>query len=174
MEIFDLYDKTGTLLDKKMVRGTPNNDGEFHLVVHIWIRNKEGKYLIQQRNKDTDLIPNQWAATGGAVMSGENSLNGAIRETYEELGIRFKPTQFQLLKRFYVEDEFSNYITDLYLIEEDVLINDCTLDKVEVKQIAYFTLNEYIELINNKMAWNYERLVSRHGYFKALEESVKL
>lgn len=171
MELFDLYDGNGNLLDNKMERGSRNNDGEYHLVVHIWIKNKEGKYLLQQRNKDTDRIPHQWAATGGAVTTGEDSITGAVRETYEEIGIMFKKEQFKLLKRFYVQDDYSNYITDLYLIEEDVLIKDCVLDTVEVKQLQYFTLEEYIDLVKNNKAWHYERLVSRHGYYRALEES---
>lgn len=171
MEIFDLYDINGVLLDKKMMRGESNQKGEFHLVVHIWIKNSNGQYLIQQRNKLTDRIPFQWAATGGAVSSGEDSITGAIRETYEELGRLFKKEQFELLNRFYSEDPLANYITDLYIIKEDVLIKDLSIDKVEVKDLKYFTMEEYKTLIKNDNAWNYERLVSRTGYYEALEKS---
>lgn len=171
MEIFDLYDSNGTLLDKKMERGGTNNEGEYHLVVHIWIKNSEGKYLMQQRNKLTDRIPFQWAATGGAVTSGEDSITGAIRETEEEIGISFNENQFIFLKRFYCDDPKSNYITDLYVIKEDILIKDVKLDINEVKAVKYFTLSEYKDLIKNNKAWNYERLVTRHGYFEALEKS---
>lgn len=171
MELFDLYDRSGNLLNKTMERGSRNLDGEYHLAVHIWIRNKEGKYLIQQRNKTTDSILNQWAATGGAVTSGEDSITGAIRETYEELGIKFEKTELKFLKRFFIEDEISSYITDLYIIDSDVLIKDCVIDTVEVKQLQYFTLDEYKNLVKNKQAWHYEGLASRRGYYKALEES---
>ena len=171
MELFDLYDKEGNMLEKKMERGGTNSSGEYHLVVHIWIKNSEGKYLIQQRNKETDRIPGQWACTGGAVTSGEDSLTGAIRETEEELGIRFDKEDFILLNRFYSENPISNYITDLYVIKKDVLIKDCVLDITEVKQVKYYTLEEYKELVEKDMAWEYERLVSRHGYYEALEKS---
>ena len=171
MEIFDLYDREGNLLDKKMERGGSNDEGEYHLVVHIWIKNSEGKYLLQQRNKKTDRIPHQWAATGGAVTTGEDSITGAIRETEEEIGITFKEEQFIFLKRFFCEDSKSNYITDLYVIKEDVLIKDVKLDINEVKAVEYFTLSEYLELVKNDKAWSYERLVSRHGYYEALEKS---
>ena len=89
MELFDLYDKEGKLLDRTMERGTSNQKGEYHLVVHVWIRNSKGEYLMQQRNKESDPIPNQWASTGGAVTAGEDSIAGAIRETAEELGVTF-------------------------------------------------------------------------------------
>ena len=32
-------DVTVNLLEKKMVRGTSNQKGEYHLVAHIWIKN---------------------------------------------------------------------------------------------------------------------------------------
>jgi len=171
MELFDLYDNLGNKLHRTMERGTPNNEGEYHLVAHIWIRNSEGKYLIQQRNKLSDRIPHQWACTGGAVTSGEHSMQGAIRETYEEIGVLFQPEQLKLVKRFFVDDDFTNYITDLYLIEADVLIKDLKLDTVEVKQCAYYTLDEIQQLIKDKKHWNYERFATRQGYFKALEDN---
>ena len=80
MELFDLYDKDGNKLNKKIVRGSDIQSGEYHKIVHIWIRNKKGEYLIQQRNKSTDTIPYQWAPTTGSVASGETPIDTAIRE----------------------------------------------------------------------------------------------
>jgi len=171
MELFDLYDKEGNLLNKTMERGSTNQKGEYHLVVHIWIKNSEGKYLMQQRNKESDLIPYQWASTGGAVTAGEDSITGAIRETTEEIGITFDKDDFIFLQRFYSDTPLTNYMTDLYIIKKDVLIKDLKLDINEVKQVQYFTLNEYKELVKNNMAWEYEERISRHGYYEALEKS---
>jgi len=171
MELFDLYDKEGNLLNKTMERGSANQKGEYHLVVHIWIKNSEGKYLMQQRNKESDLIPYQWASTGGAVTAGEDSITGAIRETTEEIGITFDKDDFIFLQRFYSDTPLTNYMTDLYIIKKDVLIKDLKLDINEVKQVQYFTLNEYKELVKNNMAWEYEERISRHGYYEALEKS---
>jgi len=171
MEQFDLYDKEGYLLGKTMERGSSNQKGEYHLVVHIWIKNSQGKYLMQQRNKDSDPIPNQWASTGGAVTAGEDSITGAIRETAEELGVTFAKEDFIFLQRFYSETPLTNYMTDLYIIKKDVLIKDLKLDINEVKQVKYFSLEEYKELVQNKMAWEYEEIISRHGYYEALEKS---
>lgn len=171
MEHFDLYDRNMNKLGKTMPRGGNNLPGEYHPVVHIWIRRNDGKYLIQQRNKKEDIIPYQWAITGGAVLSGETALEGAIRETKEEIGITFQPHQFQLLKRYFIEHEKSNYITYLYLIEEDVLLNDCKLDTVEVKDVAYKSMSEIQQMIAEGTFWNYERMLERTGYFNLLEKS---
>ena len=171
MEIFDLYDKDFNILENKMVRGTSNSTGEYHLVTHIWFKNSEGKYIIQQRNKTTDRIPYQWAATGGAAVSGDSSIHTAIKETHEELGIELKKEQFSLLERYFCEDGIANFITDLYIVKEDILLKDLKLDKVEVRDVAYKTMPEIKEMIKNNQFWNYERILSRKGYFDLLEES---
>jgi 8-oxo-dGTP pyrophosphatase MutT (NUDIX family) len=154
-----------------MVRGSTNNEGEYHLVVHMWFRNKEGKYLIQQRNKLTDRIPYQWFCTGGAATSGDTSLEAAMRETKEELGIEIEAYKFKHINRYFVDEPGTNYITDVYLIEEDILIKDLTLDKVEVKDVAYKTISEIKEMIRNKKFWNLERQEARQGYLDALEKN---
>ena len=171
MEIFDLYDRNFNKLNKTMVRGTTNEKGEYHLVVHMWFRNKEGKYLIQQRNKLSDRIPYQWFCTGGAAISGNTSLEAAMRETKEELGIELESQRFKLVNRYFMEEPKANYITDVYLIEKEILIEDLTLDKVEVRDVAYKTIEEIKEMIEQKKFWNVERLETRQGYLDTLEKN---
>ena len=108
VEYFDLYDRFGNKLDKIMERGTTNNEGEYHLVVHMWIKNSKGEFLIQQRNKLDDRVPHQWACTGGAVTTGETTLEGAVRETEEELGVKIDTTKFELLKRHCIQNNQRN------------------------------------------------------------------
>ena len=102
MERFDLYDKHMNKLNETIARGEHSGEGKYHLVVHIWLRNDKGEYLIQQRNKIEDIVPYQWAITGGAVLAGESSIEGAIRETQEEIGIELRPDQFELKKRYFI------------------------------------------------------------------------
>lgn len=171
MEMFDLYDNQGALLDKTAYRGSSLEDGEYHLVVHIWIRNKDGLYLIQRRNKKTDLIPHMWAATAGAAQTGDTSLNAAIRETFEEIGLVLNESELKLLKRYYIKHPKASYITDLYLVERDVLLNDLILDKLEVSECDYKSLEEIKEMIINKSFWDYSHLLEREDYLEILEKS---
>lgn len=171
MEQFDLYDHLGNKLNKTMPRGGTNNKGEYHLVVHVWIRNHDGDYLIQQRNKKTDLVPNQWGCTSGAVIKGETSITGAMREVKEEIGLTLKPDDFTLLKRYVIDDPKSNYITDVYLVEKDVNLSSLQLDHDEVKAVTYKSLHDIHDMVNDNTFWNYERLLERRGYFTLLEKS---
>lgn len=170
MERFDLYNKHLEKLNKTMVRGASNNSGEYHLVVHIWIRNNDRQYLIQQRNKQDDLVPYQWGTHGGAVLEGETSLEAAIRETKEEIGIALNPNKLELVKRYVIDHPHSNYITDLYLYEDNILLNECKIDTVEVRDIAYKSFADIQQMISQNTFWDYEHLLERHGYFDELEK----
>ncbi len=173
MEEFDLYDKHGNRLNKTMHRGGSNQPGEYHLVSHIWFRNSQNQYLVQQRNKIDDEVPYQWACTGGAILKGETSKQGTLREIKEELGIDLHEDDLILLNRYVVDDPRSNYLTDLYLVEKDIPLQTLVLDETEVKDAAYKSMQEIKEMISNDEFWNYERFPGRYGYFEILEMSNK-
>ena len=80
MELWDAYDENRKPLGYTVKREKFDSlNNEYHIVVHIWIKNSKGEYLIQKRssNKKEGL---KWAWTGGSVLMGENSIDGAIRQ----------------------------------------------------------------------------------------------
>ena len=88
MEKCDLYTKYREKTGKEHVRGEELPDGLYHLVVHVWIRNSKGEYLISKRAADRTVNPLMWESAGGSVIKGEDSIEGAIREVKEEVGDR--------------------------------------------------------------------------------------
>ncbi len=88
MELWDLYDKDKKPLGKDHVRGNPLPDNAYHLVVHVWIKNLKGEYLISKRSANRQSYPGFYECVGGSVLKGETSLQGALRETLEEVGIK--------------------------------------------------------------------------------------
>ena len=91
-EYWDILDADGEKTGKRVKRerfGTLGV-GQYHLVVHVWITNSSGEFLIQKRSRNKQPMPGEWAATSGSVKSGEDSRTAAIRELYEELGIPVK------------------------------------------------------------------------------------
>ena len=53
----------------------------------------QGKLLLEKR-RDSDI----WGLVGGGVKKTESSLEGMIREIYEELGVRVLPSQLTKLQ----------------------------------------------------------------------------
>jgi 8-oxo-dGTP diphosphatase len=88
MEIWDILDINGNKTGKTKIRGHKLNKSEYHLVIHVWIKNSKGQYLVQKRATDLKVMPDIWAVTGGSAVSGEDSLTSAVREVEEELELR--------------------------------------------------------------------------------------
>ena len=86
-ELWDVYDRQRRPQGRLHLRGEAMAEGDYHLVVVIWIRDDAGRFLISRRDpcKPFGLY---WETTGGSVVAGEDSLTGAARELEEELGIR--------------------------------------------------------------------------------------
>ena len=87
MEKWDLYNKNRELMGLTHVRGDIIPNGYYHLVVHVWIKNSKGEFLISQRSKNRPSYPLLWECVGVSVLAGENSLQGAMREVKEEIGV---------------------------------------------------------------------------------------
>ena len=85
-EIWDIYDGNEGKTGRVMKRGIPQ-EGDYMLCVHVYLHTPEGKFLMQKRSMSKQSHPGEWDVTGGAVLSGETSIEGAIRETKEEVGI---------------------------------------------------------------------------------------
>jgi 8-oxo-dGTP diphosphatase len=86
----------GALTGRVVARGTELPPGEYYPVVHVWIRDENGNYLVQQRALHLAEAPGVWGVTTGYIKAGENSVQAAMRETQEELGIRLSPPQVRL------------------------------------------------------------------------------
>jgi 8-oxo-dGTP diphosphatase len=111
VELCDVVDESGAPTGRTVARGTRLMPGEYYLVVHVWIKDAIGDYLVQQRAHDRATDPGIWAVTAGYVQAGEDSLVAAIRETSEELGLELSPDQFRRLKRHAMDDR----VEDIWL-----------------------------------------------------------
>lgn len=147
-EMWDLYDRNRNMLDRKVERGTKLNDDEYHLVSNAWIRNSKGKFLISQR-VEWKSHPLVWECTGGSVIMGEDTYQGAIREVKEELGIDVSNVPYAFVgttTRYYKN---CPDILDVYIFEIDISIEKVTFQKEEVNDVKWATKDEILELYNS-------------------------
>ena len=97
MELWDLYNEHRELTGRDHIRGEEIPQGFYHLVVHIWIRNSKGEYLISQRSASRKAFPLMWETVGGSAVKGEDSLTAAVREVKEEVGLELVPEAGKLV-----------------------------------------------------------------------------
>ena len=153
-EIWDLYDENRELLGKDHVRGEQLPIGGYHLVVHVWIRNSKGEYLIAQRSANRPTFPLMWECVDGSVVKGEDSLQGVLREVKEEVGIDLLPEKGQVVLSDIKKIEFGkvvNKIVDVWLFDYDgeVDLGNATTD--EVAQVAWMNREQIKELFEHNM-----------------------
>ncbi len=97
MEKWDLFDRERRPLGRPQERGQPLEPGCNHLVVAVCVVDGRGRMLLTLRDKAKPVYPNCWENTGGAVLAGETSLEGALRELREETGLAAQPEALRLL-----------------------------------------------------------------------------
>lgn len=149
MELWDLYDEHRELTGRDHIRGEEVPQGFYHLVVHIWIRNSKGEYLISQRSADRPAYPLMWECVGGSVTKGEDSLTGALRETKEEVGLTLSPDDgklvYSVVGRVVNGVKFSD-ILDVWLFAYDGPVSLEQATTKEVAQTVWMTKEQIKEL----------------------------
>lgn len=148
MELWDLYTKDRKIVGSDHVRGEPIPERYYHLVVHVWIKNSDGKYLVSQRSANRLQNPMKYECAGGSVVKGENSLEGAMREVKEEVGIELSPNCGKLLFTK-VRRQF-NDILDVWLFSYDGAVNLLNATTDEVAKVSWMTREEIQKLFDEK------------------------
>lgn len=114
----------------------------------IIIRNEKGEILLQER---TDR--NKWGLPGGCQDLGEDLRVTAVREAYEETGIKLDPNKIELIDTLSGESRKNSYPngdivynnTSLYLANiTDVDVSSLKGDS-ETKRLKFFNPNEVPE-----------------------------
>lgn len=160
MESWDILNERGKTTGKTVVRGNVQlNPGEYHLVVHIWVIDSNDRFLIQQRSADKLLMPGEWAATGGAAISGESSVEAAMRELHEELGIKADKEQMIFIKRLTRRNSF----VDIWMLRSDIKMSDLKLQKSEVSAVKWVTAEQLNNMVKSGEFHNYGP-----GYFETV------
>ena len=114
----------------------------------IIIRNENGQILLQERT-DRD----KWGLPGGCQDLGEDLRNTAVREAFEETGIKLDPNEIELIDTLSGESRKNSYPngdivynnTSLYLA--DVSMEDASNLKgdSETKRLRFFSPEEVPE-----------------------------
>lgn len=141
-ELWDLYDVNRNKTGKTHQRGIPVPDGYYHLVVEIWTIIGE-RILLTQRHPDKPygLF---WECTGGSVIKGENSKEGALREVKEEIGLHLSSNELMYIFTYIS----GNAIYDVYINYQKIsCIEKLNLQKEEVVDKKIVSLGEFNELI---------------------------
>lgn len=164
-ELIDVLDENGNKTGKIVTKSQIHKQGLWHRIIVVSIIDKNGSILMQQRSKTKDVNSEKWdVSTAGHVSSGQTSIETAIRETWEELGIKIEEKELKYILRYkdiekIKENYIDNQIYDCYLVNKKELdINDIKIQESEVEQVKLCNVKEFQEIIKSKKAMNREKL----------------
>lgn len=138
MEYWDLYDGAGRPLQQRHMRGQPLPPGAWFQAVSVWVVNSLGDFLLTLRSPEKEASPGCWENSGGAVVAGETSLQGALRELGEETGIQASPGELHFLSTQLREP----MRMDVYLLRRDAPLSSLSLQPGETVDACWATAAE--------------------------------
>lgn len=152
MEMVDKLDNKRQMLNRTTER-SEKIEGEYRQSVHTWIMNSKGEFLIQKRSPNKKTFPNMWSQTGGGVDEGETTLQAALRECNEELGVSIDLNNIELILSFKRKFDF----VDVWLVKQDIDISNIVLQEEEVSEVKWSSIDEIRELMKtDKLAKSIE------------------
>jgi len=145
-EMFDVYDEKGKYLGVKPKSFCHSkNPGVFHKPVWIWIINSKGEVLIQKRAETKKFMPNKWDSSAtGHVGAGESSLQGCVREVFEEIGILCNETEFDFVGEFLAPEVWE--LGQVYILRKDILREKMKLQNDEVSEVKWIKFDKFKSL----------------------------
>ena len=142
MEKRDLYNKNKENTKFSILKEQKVPDNYYTLVVTVLIQNSKKEILIQKRSKQKG---GEYGLTSGHPKTGEDSLTGIITEIKEELGVEAQPKELKLM--YSVRDDNNKCFYDLYYLKKDYEEDKMLLQKEEVENVYWYTIEEINSLI---------------------------
>ena len=145
-EIFDVYTRDGKYLGTKPKSFCHSeNPGVYHKPVWIWIINDNNEVLVQKRAACKKNHPNKWdMPSAGHVIAGETSIKGAIRETYEELGVKSEESDYKFICEYICDSSYE--IAQVYLLKLNLNIDEFELQENEVSEVKWLNYDKFKDL----------------------------
>ncbi len=143
MELVDIYNERHEKLNytkerKELV------EGEYRLSCFIWVLNDKNELLLQQRLATAKKKPNMWGTTAGGAQAGDTSLEGALRELKEELGIEATKDEMVFIGSYKRVNDF----VEVWMCKKDIEIDSLVLEPSEVQSAGWFSIEEFEDMIN--------------------------
>ena len=135
-ELIDVLDEDGNKTGRIETRKKVHQEGLYHRIVVIAIIDKSGNLLMQQRSIKKKTNPEKWdISVAGHVSSGQTSIQAAIREVKEEVGIDINEEELKFICTYksggkLFNNYIANHINDFYIVRRDKI----DLDKIQMQE----------------------------------------
>lgn len=153
-ETIDILDAEGKLTARTCLKSEAHRNGWCHRTIHVWLYTADGRVVLQQRGAQKKTFPNLWdVSAAGHVGAGEDILEAAVREVYEELGCIISAEKLEKIGVFkevhhhgpeFIDCEFHH----TFIAPLEVPFSSLVAEEQEVAQLG---LKHYIQV--GEEAW---------------------
>ncbi|BAV95393.1 NUDIX hydrolase [Ichthyobacterium seriolicida] len=156
-EYVEVSDENGVYTGQKVLKSEAHRLGLWHTCVHVWLYNSNGGVLFQKRSSTKDTSPNLWdASVSGHISYGETPIQAALRELYEEIGVRSKESDIVLFftgkkqKHNIEKNIIDNELYYVFGLETSLGEESFKLQEEEVVGVRYININEISSLLKKE------------------------
>ena len=97
-EYFDVVNDRDEVIAQELRREV-HRKGLKHRAVHVLVFNAKGHVFLQKRSQKKDQFPGTWdSSASGHLAPGETYDDAAVRETFEEIGLKLAEVPTRLFK----------------------------------------------------------------------------
>ena len=154
MELIDILTSDGTPTGQRATRTEVHTKGLWHRTVHVWFVNARGEILLQKRSDTKESHPGEYdISAAGHIDAGETSVEAALREVKEELGVILIADELIKIGEFKRDGSLNGrtyivkHINDSYVARKDVAVEDFVVQASEVSLVRYISVAELKEWI---------------------------
>ena len=154
-EYIDILNVDGFPTGRSCLKSEIHAKGYYHNTAHVWIYTANGDILLAQRAASKTIYPLLWeVSVAGHVNAGETITAAAIRETWEEIGLKLPENRLEKIGVFDCFQSYSNGIKDnefhhTFIAEIEPDQKSLNIDQDEVAQVKFVALSEFRELLEN-------------------------
>ena len=137
-EIFDVVNERDEVIDRKSRREV-HAQGLLHRAVHVLAFNARGEVFLQKRSMSKDTSPGLWdSSASGHLDAGEDYDGCAVREVWEEIGLKLEQTPDRIMRIEACEETGQEFVWIYRCVSEGPF----TLHPDEIERGEWFTLEE--------------------------------
>ena len=153
-ELIDILTPEGKSTGKTALKSEAHKNGWFHATAHIWFFTSDKKILLQKRALTKKVFPGIWdISVAGHIGAGEEVLEGAKREVFEEIGLILEDKDFIKIGTRIHQVNHENGIQDnehhhVFIAELKTPISKLTMQPEEVAGLELWDLKVLKETKN--------------------------
>jgi isopentenyl-diphosphate delta-isomerase len=156
-EPVDILDEQGNKTGQVLLKSEAHKQGLWHGGAHIWIYNSKGEVLMQLRSPKKIVRPNIWdVSVAGHIAAGKTPLKTLVEEAEEELGLKIKTEDLELLGNGTIDDIMDGgkwhhrvYLWIYASKNDDLNLADLKLEEAETAEVRWTLIKQLREDLNN-------------------------